>query len=105
MDELTEQQEINKTRAGIRLMKQDVEEIKTGLDLIKTALLGSPLTQDGGLIKRVGEIERRQDKLTIEVSDIARREEKQSVYIKILWTIAGTVLVLLTGAVLTHYIK
>ena len=105
MDALTEQEEINKTRAGIRLMKLDVIEIKSGLVDIKTALLGSPLTQDGGLIKRVFENESRMDKLTIRVSEIERREDKQNVYIKILWTIGGTALVLLAGAIVTHYIK
>lgn len=102
---LTEQEEIQKTRARIRLMKLDVDEIKSGLGEIKSALLGSALTQDGGLIKRVIENESRMDKLTIRVSEIERKESEQHVYIKILWTIAGTVLVVLAGAVATHYIK
>ena len=65
---LTEQEEINKTRVGIRLMKVDVLEIRTDITLIKTALIGSELTKDGGLIKRVIETEINVAELTLRMT-------------------------------------
>ena len=69
---LTEQEEINKTRAGIRLMKQDVLGIKTDITEIKTAILGSAMTQDGGLVKRMYENESRVDKMDIRINEIEK---------------------------------
>lgn len=71
-DALTEQEEINKTRVGIRLMKEDVLEIRSDITLIKTALVGNELTQDGGLIKRMYENERRVDKMDIRMNEIEK---------------------------------
>ena len=89
---LTEQEEINKTRAGIRLMKVDVIEIRTDITLIKTALVGNDLTQDGGLVKRMYENESRVDKMEIRIGVLERNDEKKGIYIKILWTVAGAIL-------------
>lgn len=102
---LTEQEEILKTRRGIRLMKMDVIEIKSDITSIKTALIGSELTQDGGLVKRLYENESRVDKLDIRILELERKEEKKSIYINILWTITGTVFGALVVATVSHFIK
>ena len=102
---LTEQEEINKTRAGLRLMKQDVVEIRTDITLIKTAIVGNDLTQDGGLVKRMYENESRVDKMDIRIGVLERNDEKKGIYIKILWTAAGAAFGALMVAAISHFIK
>ena len=102
---LSEQEEIYKTRAGLRLMKVDVVEIRTDITLIKTALVGNDLTQDGGLVKRMYENESRVDKMDIRIGVLERNDEKKGIYIKILWTAAGAVAGGLMVAIIAHYIK
>ena len=102
---LTEQEEVYKTRAGLRLMKVDVVEIKTDITLIKTALVGNDLTQDGGLVKRMYENESRVDKMDIRIGVLERNDEKKGIYIKILWTVAGAVAGALVVAITAHFIK
>ena len=102
---LTEQEEIYKTRAGLRLMKVDVVEIRSDITSIKTALIGSEIGQDGGLVKRMYENESRVDKMDIRIGILERNDEKKGIYIKILWTIAGAILGALVVAITTHYIK
>ena len=102
---LTEQEEILKTRRGIRLMKMDVIEIKTDITSIKTALIGSELTQDGGLVKRMYETESRVDKMDVRLGILENNDEKKGIYIKILWTVAGAILGAFVVSVFTHFIK
>lgn len=107
---LTEQEEIKKTRRGIRLMKDDVDSIKIDITEIKTALLGSALTKDGGLIRKIIENESRIDKLTIRVSEIESSEGNKKVFKTKIWGIAKkawavivAILLVIAGAVAGAY--
>ena len=102
---LTEQEEVYKTRAGLRLMKVDVVEIRSDITSIKTALIGSEIGQDGGLVKRMYENESRVDKMDIRIGVLERNDEKKGIYIKILWTVAGAVAGALVVAITAHFIK
>ena len=102
---LTEQEEIVKTRAGIRLMKLDVIEIKAAMAEIHTALLGSALTHDGGLVKRIVENEIRLEKLTVKVAEIEKREGSHQNMTKTIWTIGGAILLVIATAIASKFIK
>ncbi|MBC7510882.1 MAG: hypothetical protein H7320_19375 [Ferruginibacter sp.] len=113
---LTEQEEILKTRTGIRLMKLDVIEIRTDLTLIKTAIVGNELTQDGGLVKRMYENESRVDKMDIRINEvekemtrrineIEKREGSHQNMTKTIWTIGGAILLVIATAIASKFIK
>ena len=86
-------------------MKVDVVEIRSDITSIKTALIGSEIGQDGGLVKRMYENESRVDKMDIRIGILERNDEKKGIYIKILWTIAGAILGALVVAITAHFIK
>ena len=99
-DELSEQEKINNTRIRISNIKDDVYLIKANMQEIHTALLGSPLTQDGGLVKRIVENEMRIEKLAIRIIDIERREGSNKVTTTVIWSVGGAVLLaVITGLV------
>ena len=107
---LTEHEEILKTRRGIRVMKDDVDSIKIDITEIKTALLGSALTQDGGLIRKIIENESRIDKLTIRVGELESSEGNKKVFKNKIWGIAKkawafilAIILLIAGAVAGAY--
>ena len=109
---LSEQEEILKTRAGIRLMKLDVIEIKSGLNLIKTALIGSELTQDGGLIKRVIETEINVENLAGRMAEVEKwqtlQKEKETIKkerLKRLYWIGGVALAAAVTALITIFFQ
>ena len=109
---LSEQEEIYKTRAGIRLMKLDVMEIKGGLELIKTALIGSELTKDGGLIKRVIETEINVAELTLRMTKMEEwqtvqneKEARKKERLKRWWWIGGVALAAAVTALITMFFQ
>ena len=104
-DELTEQDKINNTRVRISGIKDDVNLIKASMQEIHTALLGSQITQDGGLVKRIVENEIRVEKLALRVTEIEKNESSQKVLSGIMYTIGGAVLLAIITAVATHFLK
>ena len=104
-DELSEQEKINNTRIRISGIKDDVNLIKSSMQEIHTALLGSPLTQDGGLVKRIVENEMRVEKLTIRIIDIERREGSNQVTTTVIWSVGGAILLAIITGIVTQLLK
>lgn len=102
---LTEQEKIDTTRVRISGIKDDVNLIKASMLEIHIALLGSPLTKDGGLVARIIENESRIDKLTIRVSEIENREDKQNFYIAMIWGVGVAIILAGLGAIVSHFLK
>lgn len=59
-------------------------ELKLKIDEVYFAIIGSPISKDGGLIKRINETER-----TIDIWD--KKMQKISLKTNILWTLVGMV--------------
>lgn len=77
-------------------MQTDVQVIKTQLseqsikiEKMLIALLGSDLTQDGGLVRRINELEQEKDRLCEELEDIKARSSKLEFHQKIMWGVGG----------------
>ena len=113
---LTEQEEVLKTRAGIRLMKQDVLGIKTDITEIKTALLGSQLTQDGGLVRRMVETEINVEKLAARMTEIekwqalqneeeARKKERIKKWNRVWWLAVAAAITTSITLLINHLVK
>lgn len=78
---------------------ENVEEVmrrmERKVDKLFVALLGSELTRDGGLVKRVEEGEKELDgvreMLTTRLQKVELTNKKIAAYVKILWFLAGTI--------------
>ena len=104
-DESTEQEKINNTRIRISGIKDDVNLIKASMQEIHTALLGSHITQDGGLVKRIVENEIRVEKLALRITEIEKNEGSQKVLTGVAYTIGGAILLAIITALATHFLK
>lgn len=85
--------EEEKTR--LLLMENDVGLIKQKVEEISTALLGSNLTKDGGLIKRIVELEIKSDLLEEKIEVQTKKTTAMEIYQKIMWSCAGGAAVML----------
>lgn len=65
-------------------LAEDVAGMKAQMGEIYTALVGSPIAKDGGLVNRVALIEQRLDK-------IDRKQNTLGVQFKVLWSAAGAI--------------
>ena len=74
-----EKDRITVTRARIVGIRDDVDLIKANMQEIHTALLGSKITNDGGLVKRIVENEIRVEKLTLRIIEVENNQGKQGV--------------------------
>lgn len=72
-------------------MEQDIHSIKNKMDKIHAALVGSELTNDGGLVKRIIELEGRAEKLETKLDEQDKKTIKIELYQKIMWTSIGGV--------------
>lgn len=86
-------------------MEQDIHEIKLGMKDISTALLGSPLTKDGGLVKRIVELELKAEILESKIEEQDKKTTKIELYQKIMWTSIGGVGMAVVSYVLQFIFK
>lgn len=72
-------------------MQQDIQQIKEKVDKLFTALMGSEVTEDGGLVGRVKELEQENHSLHEKITQIENANTKSELYIKIIWALCGTI--------------
>jgi len=77
-------------------MEQSVEEIKTDVSEIKSALIGNPLSGERGVVGQVGMLKAEIDYLKKDIKELQEEKARNSVYIKII----GAVSILLLATVL-----
>jgi hypothetical protein len=71
----------------MEIFKTQLDEIESKVNKMLIALMGSDLTNDGGLIKRIDVMEKRIEK-------ISEAQVKLEIYQKLLWVGAGAILLL-----------
>lgn len=86
-------------------MERDIHSIKQGLEEISTALLGSKLTKDGGLVRRIDDLEHRAEELEEKIEEHEKRTTRMEIYQKIMWTCTGGASVLLVKFILEIIFK
>ncbi len=72
-------------------MEQSVEEIKTDISVIKSALIGNQLSGDKGLIGRVSALQIEIEKLEKDIKELQDERTTNSVYIKQLAYVVGVI--------------
>lgn len=84
-------------------MEPNMQEMAKKVDKIYFALMGSDITQDGGLVKRVIEMELEQIELRRDIEKwkdayeekldvVIATQTKMRIYISLLWTAAGIII-------------
>jgi hypothetical protein len=72
-------------------LRKELYEIKGTLHLVHSALIGNPLTNDGGMVKRMVEAEERVENIEKKIISMDKINIKLKVYVAILWAMAGSV--------------
>ena len=87
-------------------LQKDMHEVKLKVSEMYYALMGNPLSKDGGLIGRIDRIEKRlennDDRMDKQEKRIDKQDEKQSiitVYQKVAYIIGGAI-----GSAILNYI-
>ncbi len=100
----------------INEIRQELKKVQTKMDDIHSALIGNPITKDGGLVYRVIEgevqIQRLNDKIdevekkqNERMLDLEKDKAKQGIYIGIIWACAGGILSTIVIAIINHIFK
>lgn len=98
--------------AQITQMQKDIHEIKTKVDDLFTALMGSKVAQDGGLVGRIVELEKENSTLREEIQKtrmelqesiqlLENKAEKSKWMVGVLWIGAGAGLATLISFLLS----
>ena len=75
------------------------------LDDIHTALSGSAIGQDGGLVLRVSKLEIELKCAFTQIGIERNKAKETAVYQKILWGAGGIIISIITTAIVTHFTK
>lgn len=65
-----------------QLMQKDIKAIEETLKEVKRALVGDDIAKDGGLVKRINELEDELEKLKLSFI-------KNDIYLRWIWALAG----------------
>ena len=70
-------------------MEKDMGEMKSQLNELYLALMGSKITNDGGMVARIIELESEVTVLKREQSAMKADKAKTELYVKIMWGMVG----------------
>jgi hypothetical protein len=78
------------THQDIKQIKEQVSDLSGKLTEVHTALIGSKITGDGGLIRRVIDSEAEVERLTLRIAELENKSGKTEFYLKVIWGLGGT---------------
>lgn len=78
-------------------MEQSVEEIKTDISVIKSALIGNELSGDKGVVGKVVSLQTELDNLKDDMRILQEDKATNAVYIKMLTFVLGLVVTTIVG--------
>lgn len=73
-----------------QITHEDFHRMKLQVDKMYTALIGNEITQDGGLVGQIKNIDHRQNKLDERMGKMEKTIIKMAVYIKLFWASIGS---------------
>lgn len=83
-------------------MEQSVEEIRTDISVIKTALVGNELSNDKGLVGDILVLKAEQELLKAEVKQLTEEKIKNSIYIRLITWLSAIIGTGVIGFVLKY---
>lgn len=81
---------------------KDMHEVKHKVSLMYYALVGNEMTADGGLIKRVRDVESTQEKHKTRMDDFDNQLIKMKLYEKLLWLAGGGLAAAVLNFIIGH---
>lgn len=93
------------TQQDIQQIKSQVSNLSEKLTEVHTALVGSNMARDGGLIQRVIDSESEVAALKKRIDDIESKNDRTEFHVKIIWLLGGTTLALIFTYVLKLIFK
>lgn len=94
------------------IMQKDITEIKTEIhsfkgkfDELYTALMGSNIGKDGGLVGRIGELETEVETLKKENFELKKDNTRRDLYLNIIWGMGGTIITAIGVFVINYILK
>lgn len=100
-----EKQQVFVTQEDIRVIKNEVEMIASKLAVVHDALVGNPIGQDGGLVRRVFDVEEAFANYRGKVDAILIVYKQNRFYLKALYLLAGGFIMTLASLIFTHIFK
>lgn len=92
--------QFRKMNEDIKAIKEDVSKVGGQVREMYTALMGSEIGKDGGLVKRIVGLEEENIELRKEIQEMKMEAAKAGLYIKIIWGMAGALASTLTALAL-----
>lgn len=89
----------------IHQMQEDIRGIKNKLDQLFTALMGSEIAKDGGLVSRLERLEDENEKLRGKIEDMEKNTVKSDTRLNIIWALIGFVGASLGGFLINYITK
>ena len=89
----------DKITEDIHTIKNSLTKLETRLYNLHTALTGSDISKDGGLIGRIIDSEKELAVLNQRVELVEKKESQRRLYVRILWGVAGALLMLLINQI------
>ena len=100
----------------IEEIRKELQKVQTKMDDIHSALIGNPITKDGGLVYRVIEGEVQIERLNDRINEVEEKQNnrmielekdkaKQGIYIGIIWACGGGLVSTIAISIINHYIN
>lgn len=86
-------------------IRTDMKDMKGKVDEMYNALMGNRITKDGGLVGRIEDLEKSDEKLDGRVSKLEDNHIRLQVYQRIMWTSVGFVAASIFSYILTLIFK
>lgn len=86
-------------------VEQSVEEIRTDISVIKSALIGNELSGDKGVVGKVFSMEAEIEALKKEIKELQESKTTVAVYIKALLWVTGLVTTIIVGYIANIILK
>jgi len=93
--------DINSKKMGDQMdeFKRQLEDVSSKVSMMFYALMGNDLTKDGGLIRRIDEIEHRLVETDKKILKIAQQQEKSRIYVNLIWAAAGATVIFIADKI------
>lgn len=98
-------EQVQTTQKDITIIKKEVMDLTTVLHEVKTAIVGSTLGKDGGLVSRIIALEEDVELIRKELQEKDVNDAKANLYLKIIWGMGGLILSIIANASINHFFK
>src|SRR4051812_32402484 len=100
-DEKEERYQAATSQKDIRDIKKEVADLSNKLADVHTAIIGSPLAKDGGMVQRLADNESAVGELAKRLGDLELGLKQKEFYVRVIWGLIAFVI----GSGVTIFIK